>query len=122
MPSVITLAFRSTRDQRGNCDPILATMHLYCSLQLEVFVFCPFTRTPNRSVDARIQVITPYLLALNFRSTWNHRGNCGPMLATVHLHYHAVRLADYRRFPREKQHALYGTKSGPANIVSLIVD
>jgi hypothetical protein len=39
------LTSRSTRNQRGNCTPILTTVHLHCILQLDVFVFCPFTRT-----------------------------------------------------------------------------
>jgi hypothetical protein len=39
LPSVITLTSRSTRDQSGNCRPILATAPLYRILQLDVFVF-----------------------------------------------------------------------------------
>jgi hypothetical protein len=43
LPFVPTLFFSSTRDQRGNCTPILATMRLYSILQLAVFNCCPFT-------------------------------------------------------------------------------
>jgi hypothetical protein len=55
VPSGRTLHFRSTRNQRGNCCPILATMRLYCTLQLAVFICCPLTRTSIRLVDAGIQ-------------------------------------------------------------------
>jgi hypothetical protein len=34
MPSLPTQSFRSTRNQRGNCGPILATVRLYRILQL----------------------------------------------------------------------------------------
>jgi hypothetical protein len=43
-PPVFTLIFRSTRDQRGNCDPIVATERLYCNLQLaclRLLSICP---------------------------------------------------------------------------------
>jgi hypothetical protein len=36
-PSVTTLFLRSTRNECGNCTPILATVRLYCLLQLTVF-------------------------------------------------------------------------------------
>jgi hypothetical protein len=39
MPSATTLLSRSTRDQRGNCTPILATVRLYRILELDVFFF-----------------------------------------------------------------------------------
>jgi hypothetical protein len=39
VPSVFTKKNRSTRNQRGNCSPILATVRLYRILQLDVFVF-----------------------------------------------------------------------------------
>jgi hypothetical protein len=35
----MTQFLRSTRDQQGNCSPILATVHSYRILQLAVFVF-----------------------------------------------------------------------------------
>jgi hypothetical protein len=38
-------AFGSTRNQSGNCSPIIATECFYCILQLDVFVFSPFTRS-----------------------------------------------------------------------------
>jgi hypothetical protein len=33
--------FRTTWNQDGNCIPILATLCLYCILQLAIFAFCP---------------------------------------------------------------------------------
>jgi hypothetical protein len=86
MPSVTTLIFRSTWYQCGNCTPILVTVHLYRILQLAVFVFCSFTRTSRRPVDARIQALMPSAITLTFRSTRNQRGNCTPILATVRLY------------------------------------
>jgi hypothetical protein len=59
MPPITTLLFRSARNQRGNCGPILAAMRLYRILQLDVFDCCPFTRTSSRRVDAGIQAILP---------------------------------------------------------------
>lgn len=38
VPSVITLLFCSTWNQRGNCSPNFATVPLYCILQLAVFI------------------------------------------------------------------------------------
>jgi hypothetical protein len=38
LSSTPTLLFRSTQDQRGNCTPIRATVHLYRILQLDVFL------------------------------------------------------------------------------------
>jgi hypothetical protein len=144
MPSVITLVFPSTRNQRGNgtpilatvraivprssasylrlrsiylhvdsfasclhprhpsifvytvflfvrsgisvaiaCTPILATLRLYRVRELAAFVFCPITRTFLRSVDLWIQGITASAHTHRSRSTWNQRGNCGLILATV---------------------------------------
>jgi hypothetical protein len=60
-PSLITLTFRSTQNQRCNCDPILVTVRLHRILQLDVFVYCPSTRTCHRRVDVRDQDIMPYL-------------------------------------------------------------
>jgi hypothetical protein len=68
-------------------------MRLYRILQLDVFVFCPFTRTSSRPVDAGIQEILPSIITLHFRSTRNQRGNCGPILATVRL-YRILQLAN----------------------------
>jgi hypothetical protein len=54
---------RSTRDHRGNLIPILATVRLQCSLQLEVFVFRPYTHTSSRQGYSGIQGIIPFLIA-----------------------------------------------------------
>jgi hypothetical protein len=62
MPSAKTLFLRSIRNQRCNCTPTLATVRLYCIFQLDVYVFCPFTRTSTRP------------------------GKCTPILVTVHLY------------------------------------
>jgi hypothetical protein len=43
---------------------------------LDVFVFCPFTRTSIRPVDAGIQDILPFVITLISRSTWNEHSNC----------------------------------------------
>jgi hypothetical protein len=59
IPSALTLTFRSTRDQRSNRHPILATVRKYRILQLGVFVFYPSTRTSIRPVDAGIQDNAP---------------------------------------------------------------
>jgi hypothetical protein len=40
--------FRSTRNERGNYDPILTTVRFYRVLQLIIFVCCLFARTPTR--------------------------------------------------------------------------
>jgi hypothetical protein len=51
LPSVITLFLRSTRNQRGNSIPIIATLRSYCILQHDEFVFCPWARTcSSRSI------------------------------------------------------------------------
>jgi hypothetical protein len=86
MPSVATLIIRSTRNQRGNCFPILATVRLYRILQLCVLGVSPITRASTRPVDAGIQDILPSVFTLTFRSTRNHRGNCSPILATVRFY------------------------------------
>jgi hypothetical protein len=44
-PSVVTLIFRSTRNQRGNCTPILVPVCLYRIPQLDSFKHCPLTCT-----------------------------------------------------------------------------
>jgi hypothetical protein len=42
LPSIpILVFFRTTWNQDGNCIPILATLCLYCILQLAIFAFCP---------------------------------------------------------------------------------
>jgi hypothetical protein len=75
--------FRSTRNQRSDCTPILATVRLYRILELDVFVFCPLTRTCHRRVDARDQAVMLSGTTLTFQSTRNLRGDCGPVLAPV---------------------------------------
>jgi hypothetical protein len=84
-PSTMTLYTRSTRNQRGNCGPILATVRFYCILQRVVFVFSPATLASTCSVDAGIQAIVPSIPTLLFRSAWNQGGNCIPIIATVRL-------------------------------------
>jgi hypothetical protein len=88
MPSVIRLLCRSTWNQRGNCGPILDTVHSYRILQLSHFVFCSCTRTRTsiRLVDAGIQGIMPSAITLCLRSTKNQRGNCTPILSIVSLY------------------------------------
>jgi hypothetical protein len=54
LPSALTTLFRSTRNQRGNRNPILATVRLYCILQCAVFDCRPFTSTSTRLADAGI--------------------------------------------------------------------
>ena len=38
VPSIHTLPFRSTRNKRSNCIPVLAIVFLYCSHQFVVFL------------------------------------------------------------------------------------
>jgi hypothetical protein len=78
MPSMTTLYFRSTRNQRGNYDPIFATVCLYRILQLDIFNCCPLTLAYICQVDVGIQGIVPSALTLTSRSTRNQRSNCGP--------------------------------------------
>jgi hypothetical protein len=54
IPSIATLSFRSTRDQNGNFITIIATVRAYQSLQLDVFLFCPFTRPVNAVLQGNI--------------------------------------------------------------------
>jgi hypothetical protein len=58
-PSIRTLFLRSTRNQRCNRGPMLVTVRLYRTLQLDVFVFSPFTSTSSRSANTRSQDIIP---------------------------------------------------------------
>jgi hypothetical protein len=66
MPSCQILTSRSTRNQHGDCGPILATVRLYRILQFAVFVFSSFFPTPTRSVVATIQDILPSASTLFF--------------------------------------------------------
>jgi hypothetical protein len=59
IPSIITPLFRSTWNQSGNCGPILATVRLYCIIQLAVFDCCPSILTSSRQGNARIQGMLP---------------------------------------------------------------
>jgi hypothetical protein len=86
MPSDITLSLRSTRNQRGNRTPILATVRFNRILQLHGFVFCPFTLTSFRPFNIGIQDIMPSVPTLLYRSTRNQRSNRTPILATVQLY------------------------------------
>jgi hypothetical protein len=96
VPSVMTLHFFLTWNQRG---PILATVRFYRSIQLGSSVYLPVRPVTFKNlVDAEIQGIMPPVLTLHFRSTWNQRGNCGPILATVHL-YRILQLAVFIWFP-----------------------
>jgi hypothetical protein len=83
LPFVITLVLCSTRNQRCNCTPIIATVRVYRILQLAIFDSCPFTRTYIRPADAGIQDIIPSSTTLFARSTKNKNGNLIPMFPTV---------------------------------------
>jgi hypothetical protein len=77
--SVPTLTICSTRNQRCNFTPILATVRLHYILQYVVFVFCPITPTSSRPVDAGIQDNIPFVTTLFLTSTWNQSSNCRPI-------------------------------------------
>jgi hypothetical protein len=105
-PWVSILHFGSTRNQRGNCPPILATVRLHCIFQFADFLFClSDTRTFIRPVDAGMQDIHPSVIRLCFRSTLNQLGNCTPILATSRLCC-ILQLAvfDYCPFTRASSH------------------
>jgi hypothetical protein len=59
---------------------------LYCVLELDVFVFFPFTDTFTHLIDAGIQDLAPSIPTLHSRPTWNQRGNSTPILATELLY------------------------------------
>jgi hypothetical protein len=84
--SIMNLTSRSTRNQIGNCRPILVTVHLHRILQLDIFAFSPSTLTPTRLVDGGTQDMMPFVPALWSRSTWNQLGNCTPIFVTVRLY------------------------------------
>jgi hypothetical protein len=98
MPSSTTLPFRSTWHERCNCIQILAIVHLYRILQLDVFVGCPFTRTPSRLVDAEIHGFMPHITTLSVRSSLHECGNCIPILAIVNV-YRILQLGVFVRRP-----------------------
>jgi hypothetical protein len=85
VPSLITLYLRSTRNEHGNCGPILATVCLnrIYSLLSSSAVHLSVRIHYHRRVVAGIQDIVPSVPALIFRSTWNQRGNFLPILVTV---------------------------------------
>jgi hypothetical protein len=66
---VTALSLRLTWNQRGYCNPILATVLSYGILQLDVLVFFPFARTSL--VDVGFQSIMSSAMTLSSRSTWN---------------------------------------------------
>jgi hypothetical protein len=84
--STRTLYFRSTRNQRGNCSPILAIVIRYCILQLAVFIWCPFTHTCVRLVALGMQGIVPSTPTLFCRSTLSQLRNGSPTFALVLLY------------------------------------
>jgi hypothetical protein len=81
LSSTIQHCFRSTRNQRGNYSPILATVLSNAAFN-DVFVFFPFTGT---SIHPSMLESRHYAICftLGFHSTWNQRSNCNPILATV---------------------------------------
>jgi hypothetical protein len=86
VPSIQTLLFRSTRNQRGNCSPILAIVLLYCILQLAVFFFCPSTHMCGHLVALGVQGTVPSFITLLFCSTRKQLGNSSPIFAIVLLY------------------------------------
>jgi hypothetical protein len=67
IPSIMTLFLCSTRNQLGSCNALLATVSLFCILQLDVFDCYPATLASIRPVDAAIQDIvasTPTLFCV----------------------------------------------------------
>jgi hypothetical protein len=59
LPSIPTLMFSSTRNQRRNCGPIFVIMRLYRMLHLVVFTYCPITLASTRW-DPRHRAICSY--------------------------------------------------------------
>jgi hypothetical protein len=92
MPSLITLMVGSTRNESGNCTPILDTVRLCRILQLSFFDCFPITLASTRSADAGIQDTMPSLITLISRSTRNQSGNWTPILVTAFL-YPILQLA-----------------------------
>jgi hypothetical protein len=92
MPSAQTLFFRLTRNQSGNFNPLLLTVHLNCIFQLAVFICYPGTRTSILPVDAGIQDLMPSTIALFSCATRNQCDYYTPILATVRL-YSILQLA-----------------------------
>jgi hypothetical protein len=99
MPSILTLYFRSTRNQPTYCAPIIASsVFSYCILQLDVFVFFPLTRASSHLIDNRFQSFVPSILTLNSRSTWNQRGKFDPILEPM-LMYRFFQLHIFEFLP-----------------------
>jgi hypothetical protein len=97
-PSAPTLICRSTRNQRGNCPPILANVRLNCFLQRVVFICCPATLASTPGVGN--QNTMPSSPTLSSCSTWNQCGNCSPIRAIVPL-YCTLQLAVFVCFPND---------------------
>jgi hypothetical protein len=116
-----TLIIRSTWEQRSNCDPILVTVREYRTLQLDVFEFCPYTRTSIRPGYAGIQGLAPSVMALTIRSTWNQRGNFDPIsLTRLNPRYQgSVRRAALRRRPTVVVPLLLGMSRSPLLTLSV---
>jgi hypothetical protein len=68
---------------------MLTTVHLYRTLQLDVFVLCPITLASSRP---GIQALAPSVMTLTFRWTRDQCDDFIPFLATVHL-YRILQLA-----------------------------
>jgi hypothetical protein len=92
------------RNHSGNCDPTFLTVRVYRTLQLDVFVFSPFTPTSTRPVNSRIKDIAPSVVTLDFRSTRDERSSCDPILVTMHS-YRSLQLDNFV-FPPLPVHSL----------------
>jgi hypothetical protein len=86
MPSLTPLIFRSTWSHRGNSSLFLATVPLYCTSQLAVFICYPATLASTHGADDGIQDTIPSAPTLLFLLTWDQRGDYTPILATMSLH------------------------------------
>jgi hypothetical protein len=93
MPSILALRFLSTRNRRGNCSPILATVRLNCILQLLVYVCCTLSRThicpPGRCWDPKyfpcsLEHSNPPT-SIYLRGTWITRKDL--LAGPPHFHY-----------------------------------
>jgi hypothetical protein len=85
MPSATALYFCSTRNQCGNCVPMLAAVQLYEILQLDFFVCCPFPRSAIRPIDLGITM--PSILTLSFSFDPEPARQLRPNPCPVHLYH-----------------------------------
>jgi hypothetical protein len=77
----------------GILDPILVTgvrinrneLYIHCTVVWDHFAAPCSHGIAHHPVDVGIQDILPPLTTPTSCSTWNQRGNCGPILYTVHL-------------------------------------